>query len=122
MNNKKNFLRLRYKIWFENEDATALLGECKIKLLKRLQEHGSLKQAAEEMNWTYRTTWNNLKRIEKRLGYKLSNPLRGGKGGGGKLELTKEALDLINYYDYVHVTIGDKIDEMIKQFEKKRGR
>lgn len=120
MKGKSNSLKIRYKIWFENEEATALLGEGKIRLLKRLKEHGCLKQAAGEMNWTYRTTWNNLKRIEKRLGYKLSNPVRGGKGGGGKLELTKEAIDLITYYDYVHVTIGGKIDEMIKKFEKKR--
>ena len=119
MNNKKNFLRLRYKIWFENEDATALLGEGKIKLLKRLQEHGSLKQAAEEMNWTYRTTWNNLKKIESKLGCKLTIPQRGGKGGGGKLELTKEANDILKYYDYVNQTVGRKIDELIRKFEEK---
>jgi molybdate transport system regulatory protein len=110
---------LRYKIWFENDDATALLGEGKIRLLKRIQEHGCLKQAAEEMGWTYRTTWNNLKKIENKLGYKLTTAQRGGKGGGGKLELTPEALELLRYYDYVNRTVGKKMKELISEFEKK---
>lgn len=112
-------LHIRYKIWFENDDATALLGEGKIRLLKRIQEHGCLKQAAEEMGWTYRTTWNNLKRIEKKLGCKLTLPQRGGKGGGGKLELTNDALEILNYYDAVNKNVGKKIKEIINEFEKK---
>lgn len=115
-------LHLRYKIWFENDDATALLGEGKIRLLKKIQEHGCLKQAAEEMGWTYRTTWNNLKKIEKKLGSKLTLPQRGGKGGGGKLELTTEALDILRYYDLVNRTVGKKIGELIQKFEEKGGR
>jgi len=117
--NRPSF-KIKFKIWFENEEETALLGEGKIKLLKRISEHGCLKQAAEEMNWTYRTTWNNLKRIEKRLGYKLTNPVRGGKGGGGKLELTEEAKEIIRYYDFVSNTVVNKIEDLIKKFDTKK--
>jgi molybdate transport system regulatory protein len=94
-------LRLQYKIWFTDETGNGLLGDGKWKILKAIDEEGSLTAACEKLGITYRRTWNDLKSIEKRLGFALLEKNRGGVDGGST-SLTVEGQRLIRAFDIFH--------------------
>ncbi|PKO95091.1 MAG: hypothetical protein CVU14_12645, partial [Bacteroidetes bacterium HGW-Bacteroidetes-9] len=73
----------------------------KWKILKAIDEEGSLTAACEKLGITYRRTWNDLKSIEKRLGFALLEKNRGGVDGGST-SLTVEGQRLIRAFDIFH--------------------
>ncbi len=103
--------RLKYKIWIENSEGINLLGDGKLNLLKAIKETGSLKAAIEKVGYTYRTTWNDLKKIEHRLGFQLIRTTRGG-ADGGSTELTEKGEELIKIFDSFHADLDSKIENL----------
>lgn len=117
-NSKYTNLRLHYKIWFTDEAGAGLLGDGKWKILKAIDEAGSLTAACEQLGITYRRTWNDLKSIEKRLGFSLLEKNRGGIDGGST-SLTVEGQRLIRAFDLFHeqmdVIMQDHFKILIKE-------
>lgn len=72
---------LRGRIWIEVQNKT-LLGEGKIRLLKKTAEHGSLRKAAKEMDLSYRKAWYSLNQMNNAAGTPLIVLKRGGRQGG----------------------------------------
>lgn len=99
--NKYDELRLNYKIWFTDQYEKGILGDGKWKILKAIEETGSLTAACEKLEITYRRTWNDLKAIEKQLGFTLLEKSRGGAEGGSTI-LTPEGKKLIRAFDEFH--------------------
>ena len=89
-------LKLRYKIWLENEKGK-VFGDGPFDILTRDEKTGSLRQAALEINMSYSQAWNLIKGLEKRLGFYLLRRKVGGEKGGGS-DLTKEAINLMAKY------------------------
>ena len=89
-------MKLRYKIWIENE-AGKIFGLGPLDILARVQRTGSLRQAAFEINMSYSQAWNLIKCLEKRLGFNLLERKVGGKRGGGSV-ITQEAANLMTKY------------------------
>ncbi|GAP45033.1 MULTISPECIES: LysR family transcriptional regulator [Lentimicrobium] len=106
-------LRLHYKIWFTDKDDNGILGDGKYKILKAIDETGSLMSACEKLGITYRRTWNDLKSIEKRLGFPLLEKTRGGTDGGSST-LTPEGRKLIRAFDNFH----ENMDEIMQHHFK----
>ena len=52
-------------------------------LLRRVEEHHSLRAAAASMGMAYSKAWTILKQAEKNLGFALLLSSTGGKNGGG---------------------------------------
>jgi len=103
-----------YKIWLATEDGVGVLGDGKWKILKAIDQAGSLMAACENLGLTYRRTWNDLKKVEKLLGFALLEKSRGGQDGGHSV-LTSEGKQLINAFDHFH----ERMDTlMLKEFEK----
>ena len=102
-----------YKIWLSTPEGAGILGDGKWKILEKIAECGSLVQACEELGITYRRTWNDLKKIEKQLGFRLLETSRGG-AEGGSTQLTAEGVRLIKAFQHFHQRV-DKI--MQKEFE-----
>ena len=94
-------LRLNYKFWIETESGSPILGEGKWKLLKAIEETGSLKDAAEKMGFAYRQTWENLKNIEERLGFRIIEKSRGGEKGGQTV-LTEKGRQIVAFFDRLY--------------------
>jgi molybdate transport repressor ModE-like protein len=114
MSSQLDNLRLNYKIWLESDDSKGILGDKKCELLKAIDETGSLNDAMKKLNLTYRKTWENLRKIERELGFALIKPTRGGADGGNTV-LTAEAKILIQAFDRFHA----EYDQIIQQgFEK----
>ena len=92
------------KIWLEFgsiEKKKNILGSGWAKLLESIDKNvsGSLTQAAEECGYSYKYAWNILKRIEKRTGMTVVNTGKGGRGGGGYVELNEWGKYLLKTYN-----------------------
>jgi molybdate transport system regulatory protein len=107
-------LRLNYKLWIETEDGEGVLGEGKWKLLKAIRETGSLKAAVEARGLAYRQTWENLKRIEQKLGFKLIEKHRGGEKGGQTV-LTPKGEKVVAFFDQLYTKTEPEIHHFFNQ-------
>ena len=103
-------LKLNYKIWFTDNEDNGILGDGKWKILKAIDETGSLTAACDKLGITYRRTWNDLKTIEQQLGFALLEKSRGGVEGGST-SLTPEGKKLIKAFDDFH----EKMDLIMQQ-------
>ncbi len=113
MDSQKSFA-IRYKLWIESPDGESLMGEGKWQLLKAINETGSLKAAVEHMGYTYRQTWQNLKNLEKKLGFRLIEKKRGGIDGG-KTVLTEKGRRMVQFFDHLYHETNPVINQA---FEK----
>ncbi len=119
---KLSDIRLHYKIWMSDEKETGILGDGKWKMLKLIEEKGSIKAACDELGYTYRRTWGNLKKIEKFFCFPLLEKHRGGSDGG-RTELSEEGKRLVRAFDAFHNTVDAHIqigfENFIKELESK---
>jgi molybdate transport system regulatory protein len=73
-------------------------GEGPCRLLRGIQECGSLRAAASKMNLSYSKAIAMVNRAEEALGFSLTEKQIGGKGGGGSV-LTPEAISFLEKYE-----------------------
>jgi molybdate transport system regulatory protein len=96
------------KVWVEGADGQVALSEWRIALLERIEECGSLAEAARQLQIPYRTAWYKLHEMEQGLGCAVLVSHTGGSSGGG-MRLTERARDAIRRYRCV----TDGIDDLI---------
>ena len=72
----------KMKLWLSADDSQGVFGVGKFRLLKTIEEEGSLSAAADKLKISYRKAWGSLKKSEESLGVKLIDKIRGGAGGG----------------------------------------
>ena len=111
-------IRFNYKIWLSTNEGINLLGDGKWKILKAIEEHGSLKAATDSLEITYRRTWGDLKKIEKQLGFQLLEKSRGGKDGGKTL-LTTQGKLLVEAFDEFHEKVDLIMDDAFQEFRQR---
>lgn len=70
---------MRLRLWLETEEGL-YFGLGRALLLAKVEEHGSLRKAAEEMSMSYRAAWGKIKKTEEIMGVKLISQ------GGSKKE------------------------------------
>lgn len=93
-------MRLRYKLWLDNDGK--VFGDGPHDLLLRVQRTGSLSRACAEMGMSYNKAWRLVREMERRLGFSLIERRTGGVEGGGS-DLTPEALDLMRRFESLKV-------------------
>ncbi len=86
--------RLRINLWLENEKGI-LFGMGRYILLEQLNEHGSLKQAAQALGMSYRAAWGKMKQAEEALGAALIEKHGSNRTG---YRLTDMGRQLMNNY------------------------
>lgn len=89
-------IRPAFKMWFEI-GGRYVLGEGTYTLLDQIKQKKSISAAAKATNMSYRHAWNLIKEVEKHLEKPVVKSQKGGKHGG-KSELTKAGLSLLNRY------------------------
>ncbi|MBR4284118.1 MAG: LysR family transcriptional regulator, partial [Anaerotignum sp.] len=67
------------------KDDVRFFGEGPCRLLRGIQECGSLRAAALKMNLSYSKAITMINRAEEALGFPLTEKQIGGKGGGGSI-------------------------------------
>ncbi|HAD04251.1 MAG TPA: molybdenum-dependent transcriptional regulator [Desulfuromonas sp.] len=78
----KNTLALDGNLWL-NRAEHKFLGGDRIYLLEKIDELGSITQAAKAVGISYKTAWDNINLINNLAERPLVDRLTGGKGGGG---------------------------------------
>lgn len=112
-----NGLKIKSKLWIEIE-GEPVFGRGRRFLLEAIDKHGSLNQAAKEINISYRRAWSYIKAMEERLGVSLVERQTGGKNGGGAT-LTNEAREFLRRYEALENGIKEIVDEKFKRiFER----
>lgn len=105
--------RLRSKVWIERDD-DVLLSEWRIALLEAVAECGSLAAGAERLGVPYRTAWQRVKEMERRLGFPLLATESGGADGGGS-RLTPAADDLVRRFHRLTVGLAAELDQRFRR-------
>ncbi len=102
-------MEIKSKLWIE-VDGRPVFGRGRRFLLEAVGKHGSINQAAREINISYRKAWGFIKAMEAWLGFKLIERQTGGRNGGGAT-LTEEARDFIDKYKSLESGIKEMVDE-----------
>jgi len=83
MDEDKHF-KLNGRIWIESESGR-LFGKGRIELLERIQNSGSIRQAALQMKMSYRQAWDLVEDMNQQMEKPVVISQRGGKGGGNAI-------------------------------------
>ncbi len=114
----KNDVFLRYKLWLSAISGEGIIGEGQYKLLRGIEELGSLKAASDMLGTSYRKAWGDIKKAEELLGYDLTEKHRGGKDGGKSL-ISAKAKTLLEAYDALHKKMDTAIEDAYEDFKEK---
>lgn len=105
-------MKVAYKIWLDNNGKA--FGEGPFQLLKRIDEMGSLHQAAMDMKMSYRKAWMTLRSIEKKLGFHLIDRQVGGVSGGGS-QITDAGRVLMKRYENFRNEANEALEAIYKR-------
>ena len=86
-------LKIEGRLWLAQDDRS-LAGHGRIALLQRIDETGSISQAAKSIGMSYKTAWDAVDAMNNLAGAPLVERSTGGKGGGGT-HLTERGKRLI---------------------------
>lgn len=102
----------RHKLWLEL-DGRIVMSDYRVRLLELIESTGSLAQAAQAMDLSYRRAWGKVKELEANLGIPLVHSGVGG-AGGGHTTLTPEGRELTEayrrYQERIAVAVEDAFD------------
>jgi molybdate transport system regulatory protein len=91
----KMSLRVRSKIWIENDNGKLVIGTGRLKILEAILEVGSMNKAAQKLKQPFRAVWGKIRATEERCGFKLVTATKEGT------RLTREGMDLL--WDYIRL-------------------
>ena len=86
-------LRFNYKVWLETENGDGIFGYGQMRLLKALDESGTLKTASDETGLNYKKSIGKIKEIEQKLGFRII--ITSKENGHRITKLTKEGKMLV---------------------------
>ncbi|MFX0068169.1 MAG: LysR family transcriptional regulator [Promethearchaeota archaeon] len=95
-------IKPKFKIWLEFEKKP-ILGAGGAMLLQLVKDRGSLVAAAKALSISYRHAWNQLKKIEERLGRPVVERFKGGFRGGGGMRLTDSGKRILKKFQRFNV-------------------
>ncbi|MFH0866042.1 MAG: LysR family transcriptional regulator [Bacteroidota bacterium] len=114
MKHKLPELKAHYKLWLSLKNGEGILGDGKWRLLKAIEEFGSISKAATQLGISYRKAWGDLKKVEEMLTFPVIDKHRGGFAGGSSV-LTEQGIHLIKAYAKFH---NDFDSSFRKSFDK----
>ncbi|MCF6177826.1 MAG: LysR family transcriptional regulator [Geopsychrobacter sp.] len=112
-----NSIRVRAKVWLE-ADGEPLIGDGRERLLRAIDQGGSLNAAAAALGISYRKAWSQLRQMEEHCPFPLVERSKGGKGGGST-QLTPKAHELIDRFARLKSGLNEMIDAKFADQEQK---
>lgn len=100
-------MKTSIKITFHDKEGQKFFGNGPARLLHGIEELGSLRAAAIEMNMAYTKALKLIKQVETALGYPVVDRTTGGKGGGGSVLTPQGKRWLAKYEAYSAACIRD---------------
>lgn len=71
-------IKLRYKVWLENEAGKPVIGEGRFRILTAIRLTGSMSKAARRLKLPFRNVWAKVKDAERQCGFKIVETTRTG--------------------------------------------
>ena len=103
------------KITFLDQNKEKFFGDGPARLLRGIEETGSLRSSAMSMEMAYTKALKILKNAENALGFPLTTRTIGGKSGGGS-QLTPEAKAFLARYDAYVAACTQANRQLFRQF------
>jgi molybdate transport system regulatory protein len=88
------------KLWLEINNVK-VLGPGRVELLERIHASGSIRQAALQMEMSYKQAWEIIQTINAHFKQPIVISHSGGKGGGNA-EVTPEGMELTRQFHVLH--------------------
>ena len=107
--------KIKSRIWIEL-DGKEFLGEGKVRLLKAIDQTGSLSKAAKSLNISYKKAWHLMNAVNQTTKKPVAVKSIGGKGGGGT-ELTPYGKSLISVFDDMNKKCWDFLDIQLEKIK-----
>src|SRR5271170_2759994 len=103
MANRKKTITLKAdgRIWINTSEGK-LVGKGRIELLEKIQQFGSIRQAAMAMKMSYRQAWQLIDEMNRFAKTPLVISNRGGKGGGSAV-VTEKGQCLVGQFNSFNV-------------------
>jgi molybdate transport system regulatory protein len=117
MNHNIPELKAHYKLWLSLKNDEGILGDGKWRLLKAIEEFGSISKAAINLGISYRKAWGDLKKVEELLGMTVIERHRGGQLGGSSI-ITDQGMYLIKAYTRFHNEFESFFQKSFSKFQK----
>ena len=108
------------RITFRDENGEKFFGEGPARLLRNIEEHGSLRAAALSMDMAYTKALKLMKNAEAALGFSLITRTIGGKSGGGSI-LTPDGKAWLSKYEAYTAACAEANRQMLRKFFPKVG-
>lgn len=93
-------LELIGKLWIEL-NGVKVIGPGRVELLERIVKCGSIRQAAMQMEMSYRQAWQLIEHMNTHLDAPVVISQRGGKGGGNA-EVTEKGQQVISQFNMLY--------------------
>ena len=110
MKKKTGPVRPGAKLYISDGCKEGMFGDGKWRLLKAVEEEGSIRKAAEKLGRGYRKAWGDLKRTEAAMGRQLVRKTRGGPAGG-TTELTESGRELVEGWERYRKAVFKEMDD-----------
>lgn len=107
-------MKIRLGLSFYTDDGERFFGEGPYRLLRGVQELGSLRSSTQRMGMAYTKAFYMVKHAEAALGFPLIQRTIGGKGGGGSV-LTPQAEELITRYESYREACGRMAEQLYQE-------
>lgn len=112
---QKHTVKLRAKVWVEEQNGKAVLTEAGADLLEQIEACGSLSEAARKLRYAYRRAWLIVDQLNKGWGEPMVTATTGGKHGGGA-QLTDLGRALLAAYRDIQIHVEHAVDEAASNF------
>lgn len=106
--------KIKSRIWIEVDD-NVLLGEGRVRLLKAIEQTGSLSKAAKSLQMSYKKAWTLTDAVNKSAKKPIIVTSIGGKNGGGA-KLTPYGKKIISVFEEINSDCWDYLENQVTRF------
>ena len=100
-------MKPKLKVWVFFGD-TVKFGQGRAALLRLIDELGSIKQAVDRFEMSYRNAWGYLRELEKAAGFRLLERQPGGSRASGT-RLTAKGREFLDRYDRFERSLEESV-------------
>jgi molybdate transport repressor ModE-like protein len=98
--------RPSFKLWLETDEGM-VFGPGLYRLLRKVSEVGTLKASAEGLGMSYRFAWGLIRKAEEKIGQPLVTSHKGGRSGGGGVQLTEVGRQFIDEFSHIELILNE---------------
>jgi len=100
-------MKAKFKAWVVFGDRVKF-GQGRAELLRLIDELGSIKQAVDRFEMSYRNAWGYLRELEKAAGFRLLERQPGGSRASGT-RLTAKGREFLDRYDRFERSLEENV-------------